>query len=210
MVTRMELKQIIADNISLLRRESGITQAELAEKLNYTDKAVSKWERGESVPDVAVLKNIADIFGVTVDYLLTEEHDKSEAVPEPAKKRRFSNHMSITFISILLVWLVATFAFVMFDIIAPESGLHWLSFVYAVPASMIVWLVFNSIWFNTRTNFLIVSLLAWSFLASLFFTLLPLRFNIWQIFVIGVPGQAIILLWSRIRGNPKKSQSREE
>lgn len=206
----MELKQIIADNISLLRRESGITQAELAEKLNYTDKAVSKWERGESIPDVAVLKNIADIFGVTVDYLLTEEHDKSEAVPEPARKRRFSNHMSITFISILLVWLVATFAFVMFDIIAPTSKLHWLSFVYAVPVSMIVWLVFNSIWFNTRTNFLIVSLLAWSFLASLFFTLLPLRFNIWQIFVIGVPGQAIIFLWSRIRGNPKKAPRNTE
>ena len=199
----MELKQIIAENISALRREEGMTQAELAEKLNYTDKAVSKWERGESIPDVTVLKNIADLFGVKVDYLLTEDHGKEEAVPVPVKRRRFSNHMSITFISVLLVWLVATFAFVMFDIVAPESGLHWLSFVYAVPVSMIVWLVFNCIWFNTRTNFLIISLLMWTALGALFTTLIPIGFNIWQIFVIGIPGQAIILLWSRIRGKPK-------
>ena len=199
----MELKQIIAENISSLRREIGMTQAELAEKLNYTDKAVSKWERGESIPDVTVLKNIADLFGVKVDYLLTEEHDKEETVPVPVKRRRFSNHMSITFISVLLVWLVATFAFVMFDIVAPESGLHWLSFVYAVPVSMIVWLVFNCIWFNTRTNFLIISLLMWTALGALFTTLIPGGFNIWQIFVIGIPGQAIILLWSRIKGKPK-------
>ena len=67
-------KEIIARNIVDLRRKNGMTQLELAEKLNYTDKAVSKWERGESIPDVAVLKTIADLFGVTVDYLLTAEH----------------------------------------------------------------------------------------------------------------------------------------
>ena len=70
----MELKQVIADNVSSLRRDAGMTQAELAEKLNYTDKAVSKWERGESCPDITVLKTIAELFGVTVDYLITREH----------------------------------------------------------------------------------------------------------------------------------------
>lgn len=69
-----ELKVIIAENIQSLRRDAGMTQAALAEKLNYTDKAVSKWERGESVPDVAVLRDIADLFGVTVDYLLRQDH----------------------------------------------------------------------------------------------------------------------------------------
>ena len=69
-----ELKNIIAENLQSLRRDAGMTQAALAEKLNYTDKAVSKWERGESVPDVAVLRDIADLFGVTVDYLLRSDH----------------------------------------------------------------------------------------------------------------------------------------
>ncbi|MBP5780548.1 MAG: helix-turn-helix transcriptional regulator, partial [Clostridia bacterium] len=69
-----EYKQIISNNISHLRRSKGMTQAELAEKLNYTDKAISKWERGESIPDAIVLKQIADMFGVSVDYLFTKEH----------------------------------------------------------------------------------------------------------------------------------------
>ena len=199
----MELKQIIADNVSALRRDAGMTQAELAEKLNYTDKAVSKWERGESCPDITVLKSISEFFGVTVDYLITEEHEKGTEVPEPITKRRFGNHISITFISILLVWLVATFTFVLIDLISANATCHWLSFVYAVPVSMIVWLVFNSIWFSARRNFLIISLLMWTILISLFLSLIPAGFNIWQIFILGIPGQAIIFLWSRIKGRPK-------
>ena len=69
-----DIKRVIADNIALLRKGSGMTQIELAEKLNYSDKAISKWERGESVPDISVLKQIADMYGVTVDYLITPGH----------------------------------------------------------------------------------------------------------------------------------------
>ncbi len=194
----MELKQIIADNIGALRREAEMTQSELAEKLNYSDKAVSKWERGESVPDVTVLKSIADLFGVSVDYLLTEDHFPAEIpVPVTKKKLRFNNHTWITCISILIVWLVATFVFVMFDMITPHIIIHWLSFIYAIPVSMVVWLVFNTLWFNRRRNFLIISLLMWTLLISLYLSLLT--FNIWQIFVLGIPGQAIVVLWSRIK-----------
>lgn len=200
-----ELKLIISENISTLRRNAEMTQADLAEKLNYTDKAVSKWERGESVPDISVLKDIADLYGVTVDYLLKADHEKAEPIPTQTKKRRLSNRASITCMSILLVWLLATLAFVLVDVIPVESSAHWLAFVYAIPLSMIVWLVFNSIWFNRRRNFLIISLLMWTLLASLHLTLVPASINIWQIFVLGVPGQAIIILWSRLRGEKKIS-----
>ena len=203
-----ELKNIIAENIQLLRRDAGMTQASLAEKLNYTDKAVSKWERGESVPDVAVLRDIAELFGVTVDYLLHREHErKAEIIPLHSKKRRVSNHASITCMSIILVWLLATFAFVLIDIITPGITTHWLAFVYAVPVSMIVWLIFNSIWFCRRRNFLIISLLMWTVLASVYLTLLPFNANLWQIFGLGIPGQAIIFLWSRLRSvSPKEDE----
>ena len=84
-----DLKKIIANNISELRRAFPLTQAELAEKLNYSDKAVSKWERGESMPDIEVLKQIADLFGVSVDYLLSETHDKSEPdIPRLMRRNR--------------------------------------------------------------------------------------------------------------------------
>lgn len=193
-----DLKQIIAKNITELRRERGLTQAELAESLHYSDKAVSKWERGESVPDITVLKEIADMFEVTVDYLLAEEHPKAT----PKKQislRRFQNHSFITGISIVMVWLLATFVFVIIQLAAPQLQNHWLAFVWAFPASGVVWLVFNSIWFNARRNFLIISLLMWAVLAAVYLTCLTLIGNYWLLFILGIPGQVIIAMWSRIK-----------
>ena len=202
-----DIKLVIAENISALRRETGMTQAELAERINYSDKAISKWERGESVPDISVLKEIADIFDVSVDYLISSEHVSEAAKPAVNDRRRLIKRISITAISIVLVWLVAMLAFVVVDIAIPGLRAHWLSFVYAIPASMIVWLVFNSIWFNRRRNFLIVSLLMWASLLSLTMTLMPLTLDIWKILVLGIPGQAIILLWSKLRRAPRSVAS---
>ena len=198
-----DLKIVISNNISELRKAHGYTQFELAEKLNYSDKSVSKWERGDSVPDVAVLKEIADLFGVSLDYMVESEH-KIKNEPKQKIKDKIHNHGFITGICILLVWLVATVIYVMIDITTKNVTGHWLAFVYAIPVSMIVWLVFNSIWFNRRRNFAIVSLLMWSVLISLFVTFF--QFNIWKIFVSGIPGQIIIFLWSRIK---LKNQNKE-
>lgn len=205
------IKQIIAKNITELRQEAKMTQIELAERLNYSDKAVSKWERGESVPDIAVLAQIAEMFGVTLDYLIRAEHERSEPVQEqeaseaekseengalsPEELRR-RNRGVITGMSMLLVWLVATAVFVFIELMPGEPKWHWLTFVYAVPVSMIVWLVFNSIWFTKRRNYLIISLLMWAVLASIFFTFLAFDINILLIFALGIPGQIIILMWS--------------
>lgn len=196
-----ELKIIVADNIAELRKNSNLTQLELAEKLNYSDKSISKWERGESIPDVAVLKEIADLFGVTLDYMVQKEHTK-KAETKPDKKRKVYNRGFITGMSIILVWLIATSAFVLLDIFVESSMVYLLSFLYAIPVSMIVWLIMNTIWFNRRRNFLIISLLMWSILLALYITFLP--FNLWKIFVIGIPGQIIIIMWSRLHLRKKK------
>ena len=66
----MELKDIVAKNLVELRKIFGFTQLEKAEKLNYSDKAVSRWERAQAIPDAKVLLQLAELFGVTVDYLL--------------------------------------------------------------------------------------------------------------------------------------------
>lgn len=194
-----DLKLIIAKNIAELRKASKLTQIELAERLNYSDKAISKWERGESIPEIGVLKEIADLFGVTLDYLVQKEHT---APSKPEIKTSKQNHAFITGMSVLLVWLVATFAFVVIDLVT-HTAAHWLAFVWAVPVSFIVWLVLNSVWFNRRLNFLIVSLLMWTVLAALYVSFLPFNFNIWLVFVLGVPGQIIILFWSRLRYKQK-------
>ncbi len=200
------LKSVIATNIADLRRKHQMTQLDLAEKLNYTDKAISKWERGESIPDVLVLKSIADLFGVTVDYLLEDVH------PEPIyenqndageEKRHHSIRARgfVTGMSVLLVWLVATVVFVIFDMVPEGVTAHWIIFVYAVPASMILWLVMNSIWFNRRWNYLIISLLMWTVLASVYISVWQFfAYNAWIIFMLGIPGQAIVIMWSRLQG----------
>lgn len=195
-----DLKQIIAKNICNLRKENKITQLELAERLHYSDKAISKWERAESLPEITILKEIADMFKVDVDYLLEAEHEEKKIVSKEITKRNKRNRTLITCMSVMTVWFVATLAFVNIDIIFKASFINYMFYIYAVPASIIVWLVFNTLWFNKRLNFFIISTLIWSVLASIFVTImLTLNFNIWLIFLIGIPGQIIILLWAGIK-----------
>ncbi len=194
-----KIRKAIAHNLSELRKTKNMTQADLAQKLNYSDKAVSKWERAESVPDVAVLKAIADMFGVTIDYLITEEHDDPNVLRKKASRRKVRNRSLITGISILLVWFIATVAYINADLVTSFGKLAILSFVYAVPVSVVVWLVFNSIWFNRRRNFLIITILMWTVLASVVLTFHAFSINVWTLFFIGIPAQAIIAMWSGIK-----------
>lgn len=198
-----ELKSIIAENIVQLRRENGLTQVELAEKLNYSDKAVSKWERGESLPDISVLKQIADMFNVTVDYLLKSDHSAERELMARVSRRKHRNRAIVTGICIMLVWLVATVVFFILDA-STAVGIDRLSicFSYAIPATMIVWLIFNTLWFNKRRNFLIVSLLMWTSLGAIFLTLFD--FSLWLMFIVGIPAQIIIFLWSGIKTRGKR------
>ncbi len=187
-----ELKKIVAQNIAELRKNAGLTQLQLAEKLNYSDKAVSKWESGASIPDVAVLLSIANLFGVTVDYLLSEDHKipVKEIVKGTMMGRR---NLVITLLSVALVWLIATAVFVVLTILS-FTKIAWLSFIYAIPVSAILLIIFNSIWGKRRHNYVYISILMWSCLLSIYLTLLSL--NLWLIFLIGIPGQVIICLWS--------------
>lgn len=194
-----DLKFIIAKNIQRLRQEKGLTQLELAEKLNYSDKTVSKWERGESLPDIVVLKNIADIFEVTLDYLVEEEHREKPVTKEMQDKNYRRNCYIITGTSIFMVGLMATLIYVILAMIFPGTNYPWLCYAYAIPAALIVWLVFNSIWFNRRKNFLIVSFLVWSLLLALYLTFSMLGFQIWPILLVGLPAQLIIWMWSKLK-----------
>lgn len=203
-----DIKPIIAKNITALRQNAKLTQIELAERLNYSDKAVSKWERAESIPDITVLKTIADMFGVPLDYLVRENSElpgkEQQEEPEfvPNKGR---NHLVITALSILLVWFIATTVFVILDVVL-NTKLHYLCFAYAVPVSMIVWLVMNSIWFSHRYNFLIISLLMWTTLGCTVLTLLLTGINVWQLMLLGILGQVIIVTWSKFQYRQKKKK----
>ena len=202
----MELREIIAKNLSSLRTGAGLTQLQLAEMLNYSDKAVSKWERADSVPDIFMLKRIADYFGVTVDYLLEEKHKvEQSSLTSVNIQSRNRTHAIISFLSAALVWLIATVVFVIVNIAAPDAIFSaWLAFIYAIPTSAIVLLVFNSIWGKKRLNYLIISILVWALLLSVYITgLVFAEANIWLVFILGIPAEIIIILWS-VLGHRKK------
>lgn len=195
-----ELKMIIAGNIGQLRRDAGMTQLELAEYLNYSDKAVSKWERGESIPDIVTLKAVADRFSVSVDYLLRADHPVETEIKCQYTKRQRLNHALITLISCVLVWLIAIFVHAVVRAANPVEGQLWMTYMYAVPVTLVVLLVFNSIWGNRRNNFVIISALIWTVLASAYISVLVfVSLNMWLLFVLGVPAQIIVGLWSGIR-----------
>lgn len=200
------LKSRIGVNIALQRKRLGMTQLELAEKLNYSDKAVSKWERGESVPDVLTLVQLADLFEIPVNQLLEDPNalpgnpgklEKAMTqVSEKALKRK-ANKNVILGLSSTLVWFIALLVFVFissFDL--PDS---WIAFFYAVPVNAIVLLSLRSAWRDYRWNRILVSIIVWGTLISLYTTFLVfLNFNMWKIFLLGIPGEIAVFLWFRL------------
>lgn len=211
-----DYKAIIARNISRLRKERKMTQLDLAERLNYSDKAISKWERGESIPDVTVLIEIAELFSVPLDAIVKENYEVAPSVTteEDSKLKTATqsiinkNRKAITGISIQAVWLTSLLFFVPISLIFPSNDARWLCFIYAIPVSCIVWLIFNCIWFNRRRNYLIISLLMWSVLISVHVTALFFGSQIHLIYLLGLPGQLIIVLCSAINKNPSKSSKK--
>lgn len=203
-----DLRLIIAKNIQKLRTESRLTQLELAEILNYSDKAVSKWERAEAIPDITVLKRIADHFSVTVDYLLEEEH--TVGLSEIALKRmRSRNRLIIALVSIFGVFALATFLFAL--LLLGNTGFSpWLLYIYATAISALVGLVFNCVWGIKKLNLLIISLLIWTALTSIYLTVLScFGLNWWVIYFIGIPAQAILLVLSGM-GSTKRRKEIED
>ena len=197
-----DVKNIVAKNIAELRQSRNITQLELAEKINYSDKAISKWERGESSPDISVLVEIAELFGVTVDYLVSAEHPQAPAAEDGAAKRQY-NRRPIAYIAESAAWLVAILAFIITTLILQKMSFQFLYFVYALPVVLIVKLIFNSIWFNPRNNYYIISVLMWSVLAALHITCLYFGIDAALVYLLGVAGQIVIVLWSLIRKQKK-------
>lgn len=181
-----ELKLILASNLIKLRTSKNMTQTDLAEKLNYSDKAVSKWERAESVPDIFVLKQLADIFGVDVDFLITSHDEWKSSEEEKNDDKVFGTITLITLAGIF------TLAFLVFTIFWILGNLEWRIFAYTATAALIAWLVLNSIWHKGKRNWIIVSALVFSIIANVYISLL--KYNPWQLLMVAIPAELIVFL----------------
>lgn len=191
------IKNIIAKNLVELRKRKKYTQQDLANILQYSDKAISKWEKGDSLPDIEILYQICNLYGVTLDYLTHEGtyEEKQEYVIPRYEKR---NKAIIALLFVVAVWTLGITAFVFINIFV--NKIVWPIFIWCLPISASFLLYFNLKWGKRVYNSFIFSLMLWGYIAGLFFQILfSLKINIWPIFLVGVPVEIAIILWSFLK-----------
>ena len=190
-----DLKDIVAKNLVELRAKAGFTQLALAEKINYTDKAVSKWERGEALPDIRVLVKLAEIYNITVDDIVSVHAEKKIRPKMNTGKKR----LLITLLSVGLVWFIATLRFM--GLFFAEVKNSYLVFVCAPFVCSIPLIVFSVLWGNWITNTVACSLLVWS-LAVIFHVFISqlIGFNkIFFIYIVAGVFELLIIGWFMLR-----------
>lgn len=193
-MTETELKQVIANNIHEYRKLLNMSQIELATKLNYSDKAISKWERAESVPDIYVLTQIADIFGITVNDLLKT---KTKKIRQFDLKALLRKKIFVLSLSIGLVWLIATVIFSMLSMSNIRLRYTLYPFLFAIPITFLICIIFTSIWKRRIGMAISQSLFIWSVFLSICLTV-PYT-KIWFLLLISIPAQVLIILWNLMK-----------
>jgi len=194
-MTEKEFRQLVAARIAYYRKKEGLTQGQLADIINYSDKSVSKWERGDGLPDAYVLYRLAEHFGVTMNDLTgTDDPVQRDRIKE---RRRF-----VPVLSIGIAWLVASVCFFVLQIFWPSLSKTWLAFIYAVPVSFIVATVFSTMWFDLLARCVSVSGIIWGVFVSVILTF-PIAKVLYLIIICAV-FQAMVIIWFIMRYRTKK------
>lgn len=194
-------RDVIANNLIYLRKKNKLTQQELALKINYSDNAISRWERAEVTPTIETLEIVADFYGVKLTHLIDENFSIQDVKPEGGLvlKRVF-----IALFSISIVWMIAILTYIYLDMFTPNLGepfAHgWLVFIAAFPVSCLVGYYYNRLWGTRLLQLIIWSVFTWTLLTTVYLYLLASGGqNFWLIFILGVPAQFAMILWYFIR-----------
>lgn len=206
-----EIRKNISQNLVKFRTASGLTQSALAQKINYSDKSVSKWERGDGTPDIFVLSTLADFFGVSVDDFLSSEGGKT--VPNKPRLQKHK-HLIINLLAVGLVWLVAVTLFVLLNLILGVFNIdcshNAVVFLFAVPASGIVQTVFSELWWNKLSTLIAVSVIIWGCVATMYVLFVTFGFDFAhrdKIFLISAVLQVLAILWFFLRMVKQKAKT---
>lgn len=193
-----EIKRILAKNLSILRKSKNITQSQLAKELNYSDKSVSKWENGDTVPDISVLNQIAKFYGVTVDFLITDNHETN--IIQKIDKQKRVNTILVMALFTSIIWICATIIYSQLRIWLDRN--MWTLFIWAVPASALMLIILAKYWLKIPFSFVLSSVFLWTTLAS--FHLQFFSYHMWVVYFIGIPCQIALSLISSLskRGGP--------
>lgn len=198
-------QELLAKNLAYYRKASGLTQLELADKFNYSDKSVSKWERGEGFPDIFVLKSLADFYGITVDDFYQSEH---KAVKVSQNKKRKQTYLKL--LSIGINWLVTVLTFFLLNTLlsrfAPDAPFEpWLTFIYGTLTTGIILLVWEFIYHNRFLRMIATSIIIWTAALSIFLTFfVVMNLPLPLLFVVAIPLEVLEIIWYLFRRNRKK------
>lgn len=190
-----ELKSLFSKNLAHYRKALEMTQIQLAEKLNYSDKSISKWERGESLPDLVIVTQLAELFGISVNDLLSDKKPKN--IRRPAVNRYLLSAMVA-----VGVWAVATGVYVGLGILLPTLGNSWLVFIYSIPLSFTVLIFFYQRWGKKLLVFIFTTLALWGTVLSVFLSFKE-HPKLWLFFIAAIPLQILLILWMILRPRKK-------
>lgn len=180
------IREIVCSNLIMLRKQNKLTQQDLASKISYSDKAISRWEKGEVLPDIEVLQQLSNIYNVPLSYML-EEHSKEDNV---AFILRTTKRIATVMLSYITVWTAFIVLYVYLKIWHDFN--YWQLFVWALPISVLVLLVMNNIWGNKKYNIYLESFILWSLITAIFLQFLAE--DVWLIYLVGVPIQLILII----------------
>lgn len=192
-----DIKEIIAKNIIELRKKNNLTQNELAEKLNYSDNTVSRWEHAEITPSVETLQQISQVFDVEIESLLQEN---AVAKEEKTTKSKITNSIVTMLLLICQVWFIVAVCY--FYIKSFQGKNPWILFVWAVPCSMLIVIYAAARLKNRVFIFVAITIFIWTFLTALYLHFL--QYNLYLIYIIGIPTQATVSIWSFLKKKKPK------
>ena len=187
-----DIKPIIAKNLAAFRKQSGLTQVELAEKLNYSDKAVSRWEHGDTLPDINVLYQLCDFYGIDMNTLISEETDITDT-PNVDLKNSLRFRVGIFGLALSAVWIIATIVFLYSGIIG-QGEYFWMAFIWALPASCVA-ILLTSFGMRMRVLRLVLnSVFIWTLLTAVFLHFVLQSYILWPVYLVGIPIQLIFVM----------------
>lgn len=199
------INEIIGNNIKELRKVNKMTQFDLAEKLNYSNKTISRWESGDIIPDVQILNKLSELFEVPLSKMF--EPDISTRYKLSRKYRlQIGNKLATSLLFVLGVWILALITFIHY--MNNYNQIVWQTFIWAIPLSTIVGIIFNSRWGKKSYNYLLYTILNWSLITSLYLSIYNYKF--WMLFIVGIPIQIGIILFYNIFKNKERQKNNLE
>lgn len=190
------VKETVRSNLVKLRKERKWTQMELAEKIGYSDKAISRWETGEVNPDIETLDKLAELYEVDISVFFSEYNPK-EYKAQTFRANQLGRKIAVWILMVAALWYIGIMVFIYSSTFKMDSSRSWLIFIWLLPITFVLCSCFNVKWGNSALAIVFASLICWSLLTAIYLQFF--EYNVYLLFISGVPIQVAIFLLAYMR-----------